>query len=234
MPVAFSDIDALTFLRDAIDFQYIAGRVRGAVELKGAGLSPLQIVSSLNGRADLLFEIGAIAPPQPAQYGAVAARHDPRRLANESVGGNAVSTFAATFPMENGIARSTNIKPNGPFMAMTAAGSANLRTQTLDFRADPRLVSSPASPGRSAGGWGIGVPVVIQGPWSNPQIYADTPDILADPIALCARCAMPSAAEAAAATATRRLASSSRGFRNGLAKRPETPRATAAPLPRKC
>jgi AsmA protein len=73
------------------------------------------------------------------------------------------------------------VKFTGPFMAMTAAGSADLRDQTLDFRADPRLISSPIAPAGSSGAWGIGVPVVIQGPWWGPRIYADTPNILAEP-----------------------------------------------------
>lgn len=181
LQVAFSEIDALPFLRDAIDFQHIAGRARGAVELKGAGASPLQIVSSLNGRADLLFENGAVRGlnlPNMVRSLLDMILAGWQSKASEET---RFSTFSATFTIENGIARSTDVKFNGPFMVMTAAGSADLRTQTLDFRADPRLVSSPATPGGSAGGWGIGVPVVIQGPWPNPRIYADTPNILADP-----------------------------------------------------
>ena len=181
LQVAFSEIDALPFLRDAIDFQYIAGRARGAVELKGAGASPLQIVSNLNGRADLLFENGAVRGlnlPNMVRSLLDMILAGWQAKASEET---RFSTFSATFAIENGIARSTDVKFNGPFMVMSAAGSADLRTQTLDFRADPRLVSSPATPGGSAGGWGIGVPVVIQGPWSNPRIYADTPNILADP-----------------------------------------------------
>jgi len=60
LQLRFSGIDALPLLQDAIDFPYIAGRARGAVGLTGAGRSPLQIVSSLNGRADMVFENGAV------------------------------------------------------------------------------------------------------------------------------------------------------------------------------
>ncbi len=179
--LAFSEIDALPFLQDAAGFKYIAGRARGAVELKGAGGSPLRVVSSLNGRADLLFENGAVRGLNLPNM--------VRSLLDMIIAGwqaNAseetrFSTFGATFAIENGVARSTDVKFAGPFMAMTAAGSADLRSQTLDFRADPRLVASQAAPGGSATPWGIGVPVVIQGRWSDPRIYADTPNILANP-----------------------------------------------------
>jgi AsmA protein len=181
MQVAFSEIDALPFLRDAFAFPYIAGRARGAIELKGAGSSQLQIVSSLDGRADILFENGAVRGlnlPNMVRslLDMVLAGWQPK-ASDET----RFSAFAATFAIENGIARSTDVKFTGPYMVMTAAGSADLRAQTVDFRADPRLVSSPVAPGGTTGAWGIGVPVVIQGPWSGPRIYADTPNILAEP-----------------------------------------------------
>lgn len=181
MQVAFSEIDALPFLRDAFAFPYIAGRARGMVDLKGAGASDLQIVSNMNGRADILFENGTVRGlnlPNMVRslLDMILAGWQPK-ASDET----RFSTFAATFAVENGVARSTDVKFTGPFMAMTAAGSADLRDQTLDFRADPRLISSPIAPDGSSGAWGIGVPVVIQGPWWGPRIYADTPNILAEP-----------------------------------------------------
>jgi AsmA protein len=88
-------------------------------------------------------------------------------------------TFGASFTVENGVARSNNVRFNGPFIVMTATGAADLRTQTLDFRAEPKLVASAGTAGATPRG--IGVPVVIQGRWSDPRIYADTPNILANP-----------------------------------------------------
>lgn len=181
MQVAFSELDALPFLRDAFAFPYIAGRARGALDLKGAGASELQIVSSLTGRAEFLFENGAVRGlnlPNMVRslLDMILAGWQPK-ASDET----RFSTFAAAFAIENGVARSTDVKFTGPFMAMTAAGSADLRDQTLDFRADPRLISSPIAPAGSSGAWGIGVPVVIQGPWWGPRIYADTPNILAEP-----------------------------------------------------
>jgi hypothetical protein len=68
--------------------------------------------------------------------------------------------------VEKGVARSTDVRFTGPFLVMTAAGAADLRTRTLDFRADPRLVASAGTPGEAPRG---------------TRIYADTPNILANP-----------------------------------------------------
>ncbi len=179
LQLRFSGIDALPFLRDAIDFPYIAGRAHGAVGLTGAGRSPLQIVSSLNGRADMVFENGAVRGLNlPNMVRSLLDMILAGWQANSSEE-TRFRTFSASFTVEKGVARSTDVRFTGPFLVMTAAGAADLRTRTLDFRADPRLVASAGTPGEAPRG--IGVPVVIQGPWSDPRIYADTPNILANP-----------------------------------------------------
>jgi hypothetical protein len=122
-------------------------------------------------------------------------------------------------PFLQDVASSTDVRFTGPLM-LTAAGAAGLRTRTLDFRADPRLVASAGTPGEAPRG--IGVPVLIQGPWSAPRIYADTPN----------NCA-PSATRWAADVArvrrpTRRSASLSRAFPRDLASPTGKRRVTVA------
>ncbi|MEZ5788211.1 MAG: AsmA family protein [Xanthobacteraceae bacterium] len=180
MRMAFSAIDALQALRDINSFDHVSGRARGALDLKSSGISPLRIVSNLNGRAEFLVEDGAVRGlNMPAMV---------RSLLDMVLSGwqqrataeTRFNSFGGTFSIEKGVARSTDIKFNGPLLTMTAAGSVDLRAQTLDFRADPRILSSrDPSTGRQTSS-GIGVPVVIKGAWSEPRIYADTPDILSN------------------------------------------------------
>lgn len=178
---SFSGLSALPFLRDAAGFEYIEGRARGSLDLRGAGASPRRIVDGLAGRADLTFEDGAVRGiDMPAMLRSVL----DAILAGwqSSAGGQTrFSTFKGSFTVDNGVARTTDVAFQGPWMVMSAAGNVDLRNRTLDLRADPRLVSAPTTPGQSANVWGIGVPVAVQGPWSAPRIYADTPNILADP-----------------------------------------------------
>src|SRR5262249_25814032 len=53
--------------------------------------------------------------------------------------------------------------------------------QTLDFRVDPKVVLGPQGQGGSSDPAGLGVPVVIRGPWAQPQIYPDVAGILDNP-----------------------------------------------------
>ncbi len=179
---AFSALDALPFLRDAVGFENLSGRGRGAVDLRAKGKSPLEIVSALNGRAEFRFEHGAVRGldmPDMVRSLVDVVLNGWQANASEET---RFSQFDATFVVEDGIASSTDVRFTGPFVEMTAAGRADLRAKTLDFRADPRLVSGrQGTDDAQAAPWSIGVPVVIKGPWAEPRIYAEVPNILADP-----------------------------------------------------
>ncbi|MFL9826366.1 AsmA-like C-terminal region-containing protein [Rhodoplanes sp. SY1] len=178
---SFSGLDALPFLRDAVAFEYIEGKARGSLEVRGTGRSPREIVGSLTGRGDLLFENGAVRGiDMPAMLRSVL----DAILAGWQAGSGEqtrFSTFKGTFTVASGVARTTDVAFQGPYMVMSAAGNIDLRAKTLDLRADPRLVAAPTTPGQAGNVLGIGVPVAIQGPWSAPRIYADTPNVLANP-----------------------------------------------------
>ncbi|NVO17728.1 MAG: AsmA family protein [Rhodoplanes sp.] len=178
---SFSGLSALPFLRDAVDFEYIEGRARGSLDVTGTGASPRRIVAGLAGRADLLFEDGAVRGiDMPGML---------RSLLDMILAGwqskssdqTRFSTFKGSFAIQNGVARTMDVAFTGPYMVMSAAGNIDIRAKTLDLRADPRLITSPDTPGKRSEAWGIGVPVAIQGSWSDPKIYADTPNILANP-----------------------------------------------------
>jgi len=180
MRVAFSRIDSLQAFHDLSGFDYVSGRARGALDLKASGISPLRIVSDLDGRAELLLEDGAVRGLNMPDM--------VRSLLNMVLSGwqpkaseeTRFSSFGGTFIVKAGVAESNDIKFVGPLLTMTAAGGIDLPAQTVDFRADPRILSSrdPSTARQTSSG--IGVPVVIRGPWSAPRIYADTPDILSN------------------------------------------------------
>ncbi|RAI36072.1 AsmA family protein, partial [Rhodoplanes roseus] len=177
----FSGLNALPFLRDAVAFEHVDGRARGSLDVRGAGASPRRIVAGLTGRADLTFEDGAVRGiDMPAMLRSVL---DTILAGWQGKGADQTrfTTFKGSFTVDNGVARTTDVAFQGPYMVMSAAGNIDLRTRTLDVRADPRLVSAPTTPGQSSNVWGIGVPVAIQGPWSAPRIYADAPNVLSNP-----------------------------------------------------
>jgi AsmA protein len=70
---------------------------------------------------------------------------------------------------------------------MTGAGTIDLAAKTLAFRVEPKLVMSTEGQGRVGDPVGLGIPVVIDGPWSEPRIYPDMAGILDNPDAAYAR-----------------------------------------------
>ena len=70
---------------------------------------------------------------------------------------------------------------------MTGAGTIDLGTQMLAFRVEPKLVMTTQGQGRAADPVGLGIPVVIDGPWAEPRIYPDMAGILDNPDAAYAK-----------------------------------------------
>ena len=78
-----------------------------------------------------------------------------------------------------------NAGANGVVVGIASAGPmitspAMLRDIGRQIRRSTEQPGPITSPGDAAG---IGVPVLAKGKWSNPQIYADLPDILSNPAA---------------------------------------------------
>jgi AsmA protein len=63
----------------------------------------------------------------------------------------------------------------------------DLPAKTLDLRVDPKLVLSLQGQGGAPDPAGLGVPVVIRGPWAEPRIYPDVAGILDNPEAAFAK-----------------------------------------------
>ena len=70
---------------------------------------------------------------------------------------------------------------------MTGAGTIDLGTKMLAFRVEPKLVMTTEGQGRAADPVGLGIPVMIDGPWAEPRIYPDMAGILDNPDAAYAK-----------------------------------------------
>ena len=64
---------------------------------------------------------------------------------------------------------------------MTGAGTIDLAAKSLAFRVEPKLVMTTEGQGRAGDPVGLGIPVVIDGPWAEPRIYPDMAGILDHP-----------------------------------------------------
>ena len=185
--IEVAQFDGHSLLKDAAGFDRIEGRGTIKLDLTGVGASQRAIVSTLNGTSSVAFADGAIRGVNIAQM----IRNLGSGVIQSWQGGQAEKTdfasLGASFQVANGQATTNDLHLIGPLVTVKGAGNVNLPAQSLEFRVDPQLVASLEGQGRQQDLAGLGVPVMIVGPWSKPKIYPDIKGILQDPAAALAR-----------------------------------------------
>jgi AsmA protein len=178
MHVRLDGMDVLPLLSDVADFESLEGILQANIDVNARGGSQQAVISSLTGTVDVQLSNGAVRGIDLAKL-----MHD---LTTNILNGwqqNAsdktpLSELTARFRLANGIASTDNLQLSGPIVRVTGAGSIDLTAKTLQLKVDPRLVAGPQG---SSEATGLGVPVLIQGSWSEPRIYPDVAGILVDP-----------------------------------------------------
>lgn len=178
-----TNMDAYPLLADSGDFHHLAGRMKASFDVRATGASPRAAIATLAGTADVLLENGEIVGINVAQM--------VRTLGGSILNGWQPSTaektdltqLGATFRIAGGQATTENLRLTGPLVRMGGAGTADLLGKTLNFRVDPRLVLSLQGQGGPENPVGLGVPVMVQGPWREPKIYPDMQGMLDNPSA---------------------------------------------------
>lgn len=181
--LSLAHFDAYPFLKDSTGFQSIEGTGAITLDLSASGPSQRSIVSALSGTAKLEFTDGAIRGINIAKT--------VRSLSTGILSGwqanetekTDFATLGASFKIANGQAKTSDLHLAGPLVRMSGAGTVDLPAQALRFRVDPKLVASLEGQGGRTDLQGLGVPIMIAGPWSRPSIYPDVEGILQDPAA---------------------------------------------------
>jgi AsmA protein len=179
--VSLAKFDAYTFLKDAANFQSIEGKGTISANLGAAGDSQRDIVSTLGGKADIEFVNGAIRGVNIAKM----IRNLGTGIVEGWQGGTTEKTdfasLGATFKVAKGQATTQDLHLAGPLVRMTGGGTVDLPAKRLKFRVDPQLVASLKGQGGKKDLAGLGVPIMIEGPWAKPKFYPDIKGILQDP-----------------------------------------------------
>lgn len=181
--LSLANFDAYPFLKDAAGFESLEGAGTISLDLTSSVVSQLAMASTLNGTAKFEFANGAIRGINIAK--AV------RSLSNGILSGwqandaekTDFATLGASFAVANGQAQTSDLRLAGPLVRMTGAGTVDLPAQALKLRVDPQLVATLEGQGGKSDLQGLGVPVMIAGPWARPAIYPDIEGILKDPAA---------------------------------------------------
>ena len=176
--VAFSgnikNVKALPFLLDAAEIRKISGRANIDFKLTAGGRSQYAFMQTLRGTADLNFRKGALLG---VNIGRILRSIKKGKTSGFARGGKTpFGKFRASFRFRKGVGTNKNLRMSGGEVRITGGGKVRMPPRTLSFRVNPSLVGKG---GISV--LGINVPIIITGPWANPQVYPDLPGILDAP-----------------------------------------------------
>jgi AsmA protein len=180
-------VRALPLLRSAAGFDKLDGKLQAKMALRSAGNSQRAIMANLSGTVFANFQDGAIRGLNIAQMirsltaGTLSGWQEGREQTTD------LTQLSASFRIDKGQATTSDLNLVGPLVKMTGAGTIDLGTQMLAFRVEPKLVLTTEGQGRNSDPVGLGIPVVIDGPWSEPRIYPEMAGILDNPDAAYAK-----------------------------------------------
>ena len=180
-------VRALPLLQSAADFDKLDGKLQAKLALHSIGNSQRAIMSNLDGTVFAVLQDGAIRGINVAQMirsltsGTLSGWQESKEQSTD------LTQLGASFRIEKGQATTADLNLVGPLVKMTGAGTIDLAAQTLAFRVEPKLVLTTEGQGRASDPVGLGIPVVIDGPWAAPRIYPDMAGILDNPDAAYAK-----------------------------------------------
>ena len=180
-------VRALPLLRSAVDFDKLDGKMQAKMMLRSAGNSQRLVMSNLSGTVFAVFQDGTIrglnvaAMIRSLTSGTLSGWQEGKEQTTD------LTQLSASFRIEKGQATTADLNLVGPLVKITGAGTIDLAAKALAFRVEPKLVLTTEGQGRTSDPVGLGIPVVIDGPWAEPRIYPDMAGILDNPDAAYAK-----------------------------------------------
>lgn len=184
-------VRALPLLQGLAEFDRIDGKLQAKLALRSAGTSQRALMANMQGTAFVNFQDGAIRGINVAQMirsltsGTLSGWQDNQDQGREQ--STDLSQLSASFRIDKGQAVTTDLNLIGPLVRVTGAGTIALDTKMMGFRVEPKLVMTTEGQGRANEPVGFGIPVMIQGSWSQPRIYPDMAGMLDNPDAAYAK-----------------------------------------------
>jgi AsmA protein len=179
--LSLANLDGYSFLKETASFERIDGTGAIALDLTTSGASQKAMVEALGGTAKVEFTNGSIRGINVAKM--------VRNLTTGILSGwqespdekTDFAALGASFKIAKGQAQTTDLHLEGPLVRMTGGGTVDLPAKALNFRVNPQVVASLEGQGGKTDLAGLGVPVMVAGPWGKPRIYPDIEGILQNP-----------------------------------------------------
>jgi AsmA protein len=174
-------------LKGLADFDKLDGKLQTKISVRSSGNSQRAIMANMSGTTFAVFQDGAIKGLNVAQMirSLTASTLSGWQESNEQA--TDLSQLSASFKIDKGQAQTTDLNLVGPLVKMTGVGTIDLGTKQIGFRVEPKLVMTTEGQGRAAEPVGLGIPVMIEGPWGAPRIYPEMQGMLDNPEAAYAK-----------------------------------------------
>lgn len=182
-------VNALPLLTDVADFDHLEGRFNAKFHLKATGDNLKGLVSTLGGDADFNLENGAIRGVNLAKMVRLLTTTTLEGWQENDIEKTSLDALGATFKIDGGVATTKDLRASGSRIRVSGAGTIDITAKQLDLKTDPKLILGGADQEASEDPLGFGVPVIVRGPWSNPQFYPDVANVLDHPAAAYAKLA---------------------------------------------
>ncbi len=160
-------------LQDVMGKDILEGQTRADIQLTMAGDEPKYIKKTLNGKGLLRFEDGAIIGIDLSAMVRNVASAFGLAESGQQRPKTDFAELSVPFTIRNGVVNTPQSILKSPFVRVTAAGSADLVKETLDFRVQPKVVASIKGQGDDQQRAGIMVPVLVAGTFSAPTFRPD-------------------------------------------------------------
>ena len=165
-------LQAEPFLTDAADFTRLEGTGNADLQLTARGKSQRMLISTLTGKGNVGFLNGAIRGINLADM----IRNVATSFTGNGSNSNAKTEFAeltGSVTITNGIVSNNDLSLKSPLLRVAGAGNVDLPQQRMKYRVEPKVVASLEGQGGKGDVAGLGVPVLIEGPWDNLSYRPD-------------------------------------------------------------
>ncbi len=169
------DIRGERFFEEFAGVDWLAGNTGLKVSLSATGHNQQEMLSTLKGNFEISVSDGEITG-----LNIVDMISKVRSAVSDGWGKGPenLTSFdgaAASFLIEDGVARSEDVKVESSAFQVSGRGEVDLLRRALDFKFEPALVTGSGQTTR------LTVQVVVKGPWHAPKIYPNLEGIFDDP-----------------------------------------------------
>ncbi len=176
-----TNVSARPLLKDAADFERLAGQGDLTLIASARGKSQKAIASNLAGEARLVFKDGAIVGWNIAKMIRGAQRGQFSNFEAVASEQTDFSELSASFKIVKGVATTNDLAMNSPLLRLAGNGDVGIGRRNLDLALRPKLVSSLAGQGGRQDAAGIVIPFKVTGPWHAPRLAPDLSGLARDP-----------------------------------------------------